>query len=96
MMRAVFSELARRELDDATIFLEVQNFGLGRRFRTEILSAVRRIQSFPQAWPIERPDIRKCVIRRFPYKILYSIEADHIFIIAIAHQHRHPDYWVDT
>jgi hypothetical protein len=24
-----------------------------------------------------------------------SIEKDHIFIIAVAHCHRRPDYWVD-
>ena len=28
-------------------------------------------------------------------KLLYSIEMDHVFIIAVAHQHRNPDYWVD-
>lgn len=30
-----------------------------------------------------------------PCKILYSIEEDHIFVIAVAHQHRKPDYWMD-
>ncbi|MEW6501172.1 MAG: hypothetical protein AB1456_06765 [Thermodesulfobacteriota bacterium] len=38
--------------------------------------------------------MRKTFVHRFPYKILYSIEPDHLFIIAIAHQHRKPDYWV--
>ncbi len=31
----------------------------------------------------------------FPYNILYSIHENTILIIAIAHHHREPDYWVD-
>ena len=25
---------------------------------------------------------------------LYSVESDHIYVIAVAHQHRDPEYWV--
>jgi len=34
-------------------------------------------------------------MHKFPYKILYSVERDHLLVIAIAHQHRRPDYWID-
>jgi hypothetical protein len=27
--------------------------------------------------------------------MLYSIEEGHIFVIAVAHQHRKPDYWIE-
>ncbi len=37
----------------------------------------------------------KVIFNEFPYKILYSIEKDHIYIIAVAHQHRKPNYWID-
>jgi len=29
------------------------------------------------------------------YELLYSIEKDHLFVIAVAHQHRKPDYWLE-
>jgi len=35
------------------------------------------------------------MLNKFPYKLLYSIEKDHVFIIAVAHLHRKPDYWID-
>ena len=35
------------------------------------------------------------ILSRFPYKLLYSVEADHLYVIAVAHLHRAPDYWVD-
>ena len=69
--------------------------GLGETFKDEVASATMRISHFPQAWSIERGDVRKCIMHKFPYKVLYSIEEDHILIIAIAHQHRKPDYWID-
>jgi len=53
-----------------------------------------RISAYPEGWSKEKGEIRKCLLHRFPYKLLYSIEQDHIFIIAVAHLHRRPDYWV--
>ncbi len=40
-------------------------------------------------------DIRRLVLRRFPYKLLYTVQADHVFVVAVAHQHRNPGYWTD-
>jgi toxin ParE1/3/4 len=36
----------------------------------------------------------RATLSRFPYKLLYAIEADYIYLIAVAHQHRKPDYWI--
>ena len=95
MMKVIFSKLAELELDDATRFYEIEFDGLGSRFREEVRQAARRISEYPEAWSIEIGDVRKCLLHRFPFKLLYSIEEDHIFVIAVAHQHRQPDYWVD-
>lgn len=42
------------------------------------------------------PGTRRCLIAKFPYGIIYdfSPEHDEIVIVAIAHLHRRPDYWV--
>ena len=94
-MKVIFSELAVAEFEDATRFYEAQFKGLGKRFRMEIAKASARISEYPKAWSTERGEVRKCLLHKFPYKLLYSIEIDHVFIIAVAHQHRNPDYWVD-
>jgi len=95
-MQVIFSRLAKHELDGATQFYEIESQGVGTRFRKEVKKAIKRICDYPDAWSIELGEVRKCLLHRFPYKVLYSIEVDHIFIIAIAHQHRKPDYWVET
>ena len=94
-MNVVFSTYARQELQDAVNYLELKFEGLGYRFKSAIKTALQLIARHPEAWAIERGEIRKCLLHKFPYKVLYSIEPDHIFIIAIAHQHREPDYWID-
>lgn len=94
-MRVVFSKYANLELEDAIHYYELEYSGLGTRFKEEVRMAALRIAEYPEAWSIERGEIRKCLLHKFPYKLLYSIEEDHLFVIAVAHQHRKPDYWVE-
>jgi plasmid stabilization system protein ParE len=94
-MKIIFSKYAQLELQDAIIYYELEFKGLGQKFKQEIQKAVIRIAEYPEAWSLEQGEIRKCLLHKFSYKVLYSIENDHIFIIAIAHQHRTPDYWID-
>jgi plasmid stabilization system protein ParE len=93
-MKVVFSKLASLELEDTIAFYETEQAGLGFRFKEEIKSSILRIKEHPEAWSIERGEIRKALLHRFPYKILYAIEKEKIIILAIAHQHRKPNYWV--
>jgi len=94
-MKVVFLKYAQQELDDAAYFYEMEFRGLGKNFKTEVKKAISRIAEYPEAWPQEYGDVRKCLIHKFPYSILYSVEGEHIVIIAVAHQHRKPDYWIE-
>ena len=94
-MKIVFDKLAQLELDDALEYYELEAPGLGKRFKVEVKSGIRRIHEYPDAWTKEKNDVRRYYLHKFPYKILYSIEEDYIYVIAIAHCHRRPDYWID-
>lgn len=94
-MRIIFSPQARDEFVDAHRYYERQVTGLGARFRDEVRSTLNRLQTWPLAAPVERGDVRRMVLTRFPYKLLYSVEAGSIYVIAVAHQHRMPDYWTE-
>lgn len=93
-MRVIFARIARQEMEDAVRYYEFEYSGLGSRFKEEVRKAALRIAAYPQAWSVERGDVRKCLLHKFPYKLMYSVEEDHILVIAVAHQHRKPDYWV--
>jgi len=38
-------------------------------------------------------DVRRCLVNRFPFGVLYSVEPTSIFVIAVMHHRRRPDYW---
>ncbi|MCP4130992.1 MAG: type II toxin-antitoxin system RelE/ParE family toxin [bacterium] len=94
-MNIIFDEIAQNELHDTIVFYELEVSGLGEKFREEIKKSIERIINYPEAWSVEIGDVRKYLLHKFPYKILYSIETDYIYIIAIAHLHRRPNYWID-
>ena len=94
-MNVRFLTVAKQELHDAKLYYELEHPGLGKQFEQDVKKSAQRLKSFPKAGSEERGDIRKLLLHRFPFKLLYSIESDHILILAVAHQHRQPDYWTD-
>lgn len=92
-MKIEFLPEAKAELDDAIEYYELQVKGLGATFKSIAKSTVKRIATFPTAWTEIRPNIRRCIMHKFPYNVLYSIEKETILIIAISHHHRYPNYW---
>ncbi len=56
-------------------------------------SAVQKIVESPFIYRILKAPFRRFLLPKFPYSIVYSIEPDHIRIIAIAHNKRKPGYW---
>jgi len=94
-MKYVFHPEAEAEFLAAIDYYEGCEPGLGYDFSIEVHSTIGNILSFPKAWPILEDDIRRCLTRRFPYGIVYSQDGDVIFILAVMHLHRDPDYWKD-
>ena len=94
-MKVEFLPIAQFELEDIVEYYNLQVEGLGDKYKGEAKSTITRISIFPTAWMEVKPEIRRCIMHKFPYNIYYSIQNDIILILAIAHQHRKPDYWID-
>lgn len=94
-MRVIFDPRAKTEFDEICQYYQRQKTGLGDDFTEMVRQGLQRLLAQPESCPVEFGDIRRAVLKRFPYKLLYSIETDHLYVIAIAHQHRKPDYWID-
>nr|MDO8109796.1 type II toxin-antitoxin system RelE/ParE family toxin [Candidatus Sigynarchaeota archaeon] len=93
MKAAVILQDAEKEMTEAVQFYEAQAKGLGVEFLSEVERAIQSIRETPETWPILEGDLRRRLLRRFPFGILYRIEADKILIIAVAHLRRKPGYW---
>lgn len=88
-----FHPEAEREFAEAVEYYESRETGLGYDFSIEVSGAIKNIINCPNTWPFIAEDVRRCLVNRFPYGALYSIENGEILILAIMHLRRHPDYW---
>ena len=62
-------------------------------FTDELDIAAAEIQRAPAIWPAYDHGTRRFLLRRFPYSIVYRIEATRVVIVAVAHARRRPGYW---
>ena len=92
-MSLAFHPGADEELREAIDYYETSQQGLGEEFYLEVHAAIGRILSFPQTWPVLDGDIRRCLVHRFPYGVLYSVHPEGILILAVMHLRREPSYW---
>ncbi|HET8783674.1 MAG TPA: hypothetical protein VFM63_14775 [Pyrinomonadaceae bacterium] len=91
--KASFHELAEFELNDAALFFESKTAGLGVRFLSAVEKAIAEIKLHPESSQIILKEVRRKVVRKFPYSIFFTIKHDHLRILAIANQKRRPFYW---
>jgi plasmid stabilization system protein ParE len=88
-----YHEAAEDELLHEIGYLEFRAQGLGRRFFAEVQRAESFISQFPESAEEIRPGIRKRILRKFRYSLIYSIQKDGLLILAVAHHKRRPGYW---
>jgi plasmid stabilization system protein ParE len=93
-MRVVFHEEALAEMLGSASYYEERSEGLGWAFLTSVEQTTQRITEFLEAGPVMGGDVRKRLVAGFPFTVLYSIEPDEIFIVAVMHQSRRPGYWI--
>ena len=94
-MKVEVLEVARQEFDEAYIYYESRQTGLGEELRGAVKEQVLKIMAHPDAWMLVRPGIRKCRGARFPYDVIYQKAGDRILILALSHKKRRPMYWQD-
>jgi len=92
-MRLEFHPEALEEYEAAGHYYANEQPDLDLRFIHCVEDAIESILEDPERWRAFDEDIRRCLTRLFPYGILYTIEPDHVLIVAVAHCSREPGYW---
>ena len=62
-------------------------------FSDEIDAAESANVRLPEAWPPFDHGTRRYLLQRFPFSVVYRVEARRILIVAVAHARRRPGYW---
>ncbi|MBC8183707.1 type II toxin-antitoxin system RelE/ParE family toxin [candidate division KSB1 bacterium] len=94
-MEVEFIEQASIELDDAIEYYNLQLLGLGDQFFEEVLNTLALILQYPEIWAKNTAHTRKAVLKKFPYVLIYTKYKNKVYILAVAHQHRKPEYWIN-
>jgi plasmid stabilization system protein ParE len=89
----VFRVEAQAEFDQALDWYEQQQAGLGNDFLNDVSDALEQVVLMPKSSAQVFADVRRTVVRRFPYSILYCIEETQIVVIAVFHTKRNPKTW---
>ncbi|HEX6189541.1 MAG TPA: type II toxin-antitoxin system RelE/ParE family toxin [Pyrinomonadaceae bacterium] len=84
---------ANEELSEAAKFYEAHSTGLGSDYLNEVQHAIDLVCEFPELGQAIDQRLRRVVLHRFPFSLIYSVETDGIVIMALAHQRRRPGYW---
>jgi toxin ParE1/3/4 len=88
-----YSPEAREELLEAIQYYESESPGLGAAFLAAIQEGLDQLQAFPQSAPVVSGRVRRLVLNRFPYSLIYSLPGEEIRILAVMNQKRRPYYW---
>ena len=92
-MKYYFHPEAESEFLNAIDYFEDRQHGLGNDFALEVYITIEIIIAHPKAWQSMGDGIRRALVSRFPYGILYAEKNQEIYITAVMHLHREPDYW---
>jgi toxin ParE1/3/4 len=93
MRRLTILPPAELDISDATAWYEGRRAGLGEEFLEELDSALRRVIKSPFQFPKIKNNIRRALLRRFPYSVYFGVTRETLELVAVLHQHRDPRYW---
>jgi plasmid stabilization system protein ParE len=93
MKHVKFHTDAEKEFLEAALYYEDQQITLGRRFILSVQDAINRIAADSDLYPVVHQNNRRCLVKTFPFGIIYRVQKTAIVIIAVMHLHREPIYW---
>ena len=76
------------DLEEAITWYEKERKGLGKIFFENFEEAIERIKINPNSYLNVIPDVKRILVKKFPYKIFYTISNDMVFIIGLSHAKR--------
>lgn len=92
-LRVVFRRAAKDDLEEAAAWYEDRRRGLGDEFLNEIGEAIEQAASHPERHPLAFGDVRRTVLRRFPYAVYFRQREQVLVILAVFHGRRNPLIW---
>ncbi len=85
MRQVVFRASANAQVVDAQTWYDQQRPGLGAEFARSLESAITRVARNPFAAPAVHQEVRRVLLKRFPYSVFYTAEGDNLVVLSCLH-----------
>jgi toxin ParE1/3/4 len=89
---------AQADMAEASRWYDARQSGLGLDFLRSTGRTIARIEATPHTGSpvpgVSDADIRRVLVRRFPYHVVYIELPDRAQVLAVAHHRRRPRYWI--
>jgi plasmid stabilization system protein ParE len=87
------SPWVQREVQEAAKWYEQRSPGLGAAFLEVVEQALQSVVENPLRFPLVERDVRRVLLKRFPYGVFFRVRPDRLKVIAILHLYRDPRIW---
>ena len=95
MKEIAFHPDVAEDIHTSYIWYEEQLQNLGKRFLAELEDGYDSIQRFPETWANFQYGFKRYILTQFPFSIIYKVLNNNIFVVAVMHNSRKPNYWTD-
>ena len=98
MTRSVrWTTRAAGQFQDGAAYLEHQRRGSGLAFVNQVEAILQVASDHPEVFPlvpgVTGNEVRRGLVRRYGYWIIYEIQAEQLLILSVWHGNRRPEGW---
>jgi toxin ParE1/3/4 len=88
-----FFERAAEEIEEERRFYRDRSESAEAAFLLELDHAIQSVSEGPQRWSVHIENTRRYIFPSFPFSLVYFIDQETVFVVALEHQSRRPGYW---
>ncbi|HEX7155190.1 MAG TPA: type II toxin-antitoxin system RelE/ParE family toxin [Thermoanaerobaculia bacterium] len=89
----VISREARVDIAEAVDWFRGISPRLPQRLQHELEDIYATLLEHPELYPVVHKNLRRALLRKFPYSVFYLVEETVIVIIGVVHQARDESTW---
>ena len=89
----VLAPAAEQDIAGAFAWYRQRSEGAAEAFRSEVFNIIDQLAHMALTRAVDKDDLRKRILKRFPYTVFYEVDRTRVTVLAVAHQRRRPGYW---
>jgi plasmid stabilization system protein ParE len=93
MANVSFLPAADADYQAALTWYRARNTQAAAKFEAAVADGVQRIVDRPELYSFVDNRHRQCLLRRYPYSLIYRVQPMGVLVVAVAHSRRSASYW---